>query len=65
MCTVYVYLYIGYFHHMYYKDFVRRYQVIAPRALERLRSRAHEMTEVHLHTCIDDRIMTTPTSHFT
>ena len=50
---------------MYYKDFVRRYQMIAPRALERLRSRAHEMTEVHLYTCIDDRIMTTPTSHFT
>ena len=41
-------LYIGYFHHMYYKDFVHRYQVIAPEALERLRSRAHEMTEVIL-----------------
>lgn len=33
---------------MYYKDFVHRYQVIAPEALERLRSRAHEMTEVNL-----------------
>ena len=32
---------------MYYKDFVHRYQVIAPEALERLRSRAHEMTEVN------------------
>lgn len=40
--------YLGYFHHMSYKDFVQRYQVIAPEALERLRSRAHEMTEVIL-----------------
>jgi hypothetical protein len=35
----------GYYHHMSYKDFVRRYQMIAPGALERLRSRAHEMAE--------------------
>ena len=37
---------VGYYHNMVYKDFVKRYQSIAPDALERMRSRPHEMTEV-------------------
>ncbi|XP_019849259.1 PREDICTED: unconventional myosin-IXa-like [Amphimedon queenslandica] len=35
----------GYYHSMIYKEFVRRYQMIAPKALTRLRSKWHEMTE--------------------
>ena len=36
----------GYFHNLKYQDFVRRYQVVAPMALERMRSKPQEMTEV-------------------